>query len=285
MPSVPPFGPGSGWGESRWGFSAGWGDGFFGQQNTQVTLVLTQVYAASRRHVFVEFNNAPLMVSGFGPNDSLNPANWIVTRTDTGERLPVGGVIPNGSLSVILYLLDPLGPPVVNHAVSVSNLRTSGGSPMTSAGANFIGIANSADNIGARPGRPVTRDLLSRPLGDGEFGATLAVGSNGDYANQQGVDLLRKLVERRLFTKPGDFKHLPDYGLGLDAKTPVPPGDLVRLKKEIEEQVLREPEFTSVTAGLILTPDGELTILLTAVTRTGLSVETTLAVQTGAVSL
>lgn len=285
MPSVPPYGPGSGWGDSRWGFSAGWGDGFFGQANAQVILVLTQVYATSRRHVFVEFNNAPLMTSGFGPNDSLNPNNWIVTRADTGEQIPVGGVIPNGALSVILYLLDPLGPPVVNHTVSVSNLVTSGGSPMTSASAGFIGIANSADNLGSRPQRPVTRDLLSRPLGDGELGATLQVGSNGDYANQQGADLLRKLVERRLFTKPGDFKHLPDYGLGLDVKAPVPPGDLVRLKKEIEEQVLREPEFTSVVAGLTLTGDGELTITLTAVTRAGLEVETALAVRTGAVSL
>ena len=83
--------------------------------------------------------------------------------------------------------------------------------------------------------------------------STLQVSSSGDYAEDSGDTLLRKLVIRRLLTRPGGFFHLPDYGLGFDLKKPPPlAGDVAKLKARIAAQVMLEPEAKGVTVNLIV---------------------------------
>ena len=77
----------------------------------------------------------------------------------------------------------------------------------------------------------------------------LQIDAGGDYVLQQGTALVRKLVIRRLITRPGDFYHLPDYGLGLRIKEPVP-GEIITLRGEIERQVELEPDVEAALATL-----------------------------------
>lgn len=79
---------------------------------------------------------------------------------------------------------------------------------------------------------------------------TLVIEPGGDYASMTGAELIKKLILRRLTTKPGDFFHLPNYGIGLREKEPLPVADLRKLAKAIELQVAQEPEVAAVKATL-----------------------------------
>lgn len=79
---------------------------------------------------------------------------------------------------------------------------------------------------------------------------TLTTTSGGDYASMTGEPFVKKLILRRLISKPGDFFHLPNYGIGLRVKEPLPNTDLRKLAKAIEMQVAMEPEVLAVKASL-----------------------------------
>ena len=83
-----------------------------------------------------------------------------------------------------------------------------------------------------------------------DYLGTLQIEPGGDYASETGVPFLKKLILRRLVSKPGDFFHLPNYGVGLREKEPLPTNDLRKLAKQIEMQVLMEPEVATVKATL-----------------------------------
>lgn len=89
----------------------------------------------------------------------------------------------------------------------------------------------------------------------------------GDYDFDEGTTLLKKLIIRRLTTSPGEFFHLPAYGLGFRVKRPVSPNDLPALQKKIEEQVLHEPDVASVKATLTMGANGILNIQVKVVTK------------------
>lgn len=114
---------------------------------------------------------------------------------------------------------------------------------------------------------------------------TLIITSGGDYASQSGQDLIKKLIVRRLISKPGDFFHLPNYGLGLRIKEPIPNVDLRKLAVQIEEQVNLEPEVAESRASLSYAA-GTGTLLINLKVRlkaTGDVIQTDLTIPTGSV--
>jgi len=76
-------------------------------------------------------------------------------------------------------------------------------------------------------------------------------------------------------TTPGDFFHIPTYGLGVRMKEPIPPSDLGRLKTAVETQVPSLiPEVSSANATITLDANGILTVRVRAIdSATGLPVE------------
>ena len=74
------------------------------------------------------------------------------------------------------------------------------------------------------------------------------VSNDGDYQLHGGTDFVRKMIFRRLMTAKGGFRFLPDFGVGLRVKEPLPIGNLISLQKEIEDQVKLEPEVDKVRA-------------------------------------
>lgn len=115
-------------------------------------------------------------------------------------------------------------------------------------------------------------------------GSTLVI-SSGDYASQSGAELVKKLVVRRLISKPGDFFHLPNYGLGLRIKEPIPNVDLRKLAVQIEQQVNLEPEVAESRASLSYAAGtGSLVInLKVRLKATGDVIQTDMTIPTGAV--
>ncbi len=116
---------------------------------------------------------------------------------------------------------------------------------------------------------------------------TLVIESDGDYASMTGAELIKKLILRRLTTKPGDFFHLPNYGIGLREKEPLPVADLRKLAKAIELQVAQEPEVAAVKATLAYSASAAvLNVRVQAQLKTsGQQVAVAVAVPTGQVVL
>ena len=116
-------------------------------------------------------------------------------------------------------------------------------------------------------------------------GSTLRIGSGGDYVSQSGEALIRKLVLRRLISKPGDFFHLPNYGVGLRVKEPIPTVDLRKLAVQIEQQVTLEPEVAESRANLSYAAGtGSLVVSLKVrLKATGDVVQTDMVIPSGAV--
>jgi hypothetical protein len=96
------------------------------------------------------------------------------------------------------------------------------------------------------------RDLANPPAPPGlnSIGGTLVMDASGDYKLVSGAALLKKLILRRLTTRPGEFAHLPNYGLGFAVKEPLRDSDLIALRGDVEAQVLLEPDVA--TANVLL---------------------------------
>jgi hypothetical protein len=225
------------------------------------TVSLASAFAKDTHRVRVVTSGTPQAISRMLAGDALNPGTWLVSRLDTLALFTVLTVTKVSSTTYDVTLLEGLAPQLVSHRVSSTTLLSSTGVvivPPTSA--DFAGLAESAP-ISSRPAGGSV-DILNAPVPTSDrIGGAFRIVS-GDYATQSGVDLYRKLVVRRLTTKPGAFFHLPDYGLGLSLKEPVPMGSAPRLKAEIERQVRLEPETLEVSATVIVAPAGIETVNL-----------------------
>jgi phage baseplate assembly protein W len=225
--------------------------------------------ATSTRTVRVTLTADARAVSAIGTGDALNPATWRVVSLDHAANVDVTfTVLAVRQVSPSVYellLLEKLGSYLVTHVVSSTTLLDETGSLVSvPRSADFLGI----EEASARQDLVAPADLRNNPVPRSPAG-TLVVDSAGDYETHSGVALLKKLILRRLTTAPGDFFHLPDYGLGLRAKDPMNPAELPRLKAEVERQVMLEPEVDAVRAQVSLDRDGVLTIQLRVRTKTG----------------
>jgi phage baseplate assembly protein W len=101
-----------------------------------------------------------------------------------------------------------------------------------------------------------------------------------------GADLVRKLIMRRLTTNKGEFFHLPNYGISLPFKLPIPTAQLIKLKTEIESQVKLEPDVSNVRATVSLDPQGILFISISATySPSGQTFQVPIVIQPGTVQL
>jgi len=254
------------WGLAGWGLTP-WG-GIGGMS-------ISSAIALATHTVRVTLSSPPLATTVARIGDALNPATWSVARSDTGEAFAVRLVVPvSGSLSQFeLSLAAPLGPHQISHTVAAPGLLDALG--------NLIGPTSSTTFLGTI-GRDVVsaaaratarghglRDLKSFASPRNPAGGTLVVQSDGDYGTVSGTEMLRRLLYRRLVSMPGDFFHLPNYGVGLKVKEPVRASSLAILAREIEGQLQREPEVKTVRVNLGLLPENVLMVMAKVQLRSG----------------
>jgi len=235
-----------------------WGLGPWG--STPATVSLASVQVLDTNTVRVTLLGEARHGSGYILGDALDPRTWSLVRQDTGAAFTILAVrrVVDGVYD--LRTLELLAEYRILHRVSTTALMSMSGAPLSPPTfLDFPGLAQADHHAGLHASRPGDRDLAAPPtpgLASGasteSVGGALVITSGGDYAEEEGEALLRKLILRRLTTKKGEFKHLPEYGLGLDEKEPVPLSDLALLKAEIEQQVMREPEVEDVNADLSL---------------------------------
>lgn len=253
--------------------SGGWGSGSsgtspWGTGGSSGALAIGAIYPVGSHVLRVEFNDAP-EANPEALGSALNPNLWTVTRLDTLERLYVVSVAAYSAPLVFdLLLQKSLGSINVAHRVEASEIRDLTGSLMAALSAEVQGTL---DHDLATVERRIVRrrqgisDLRSVPVPVADqFGGTLRITATGDYQRESGVPLVRKLILRRLMTAPGEFAHLPDYGAGLKVKEPLPNRSLIALKKEIQRQVLREPEIAEATVSITQYADKNILVVQVA---------------------
>jgi phage baseplate assembly protein W len=74
------------------------------------------------------------------------------------------------------------------------------------------------------------------------------VDRTGDYMLDAGIEALRQAIYRRLLTRPGEYKHVPEYGVGVQSylKSRATRDNLERLKTAIKTQLLRDPRVEAI---------------------------------------
>ena len=253
-------------------------------------LYVVNAFAVTTHSVRVTFSTAPLAASSSGLGDALNAATWVVTNPTT--TFTVTAISSVNAITFDVFLLEPLASVLVTHTVAVPTMVKASGVPIVApTSATFLGLlavavstpAADAANRGLN-----LSDVANPPTQiQDQLGGTLVMTSGGDYAFESGAPLLRKLIIRRLTTMRGEFFHLPNYGLGLAVKEPLPVGDTIKLRAEIERQIRLEPEVSGVSANVIFSPgNGILSVLISATVRqTGERVDIPFQFPTGTVRL
>jgi hypothetical protein len=240
---------------TAYGTSA-WGTSGFG---LTPDLSIVHAYANSTHTVLVTLTKPPQAINALLPSDVLNKASWLIERLDTGEVIELANIAAySAPLIWQITTLGQLPESGVQLRVTAIGLKDAGGAYIQlPRSAEFAGITEIA--LSTPPQLAATRGVSFRDLtnlptptinGVSEsIGGTLKI-NGGDYTLVSGVELVKKLVIRRLTTTPGDFFHLPKYGVGLQIKQAIPAGDLIKLKTLITNQILLEPDIDQCTVDL-----------------------------------
>ena len=83
------------------------------------------------------------------------------------------------------------------------------------------------------------------------FAAAWRLDPRRDVDVHGGDDARRKRIIRRLISGRGRFKHLPTYGLGLQAKGPLNTSALAELRAEATRQILEEGDIAAVDVDVV----------------------------------
>lgn len=251
----------NGWGFLPWG-AGPWGAG--GGNDLQ----LLRAVAVRENVVRLEFSEAPMFTRLLTPNDAANPERYSITAlTSTGldgeqardvrpaviERPRIAGAFGR----FIDVVTDrPFSPWNSLYIVACNQLMTYSGGLLDpdKSSFRFAGVyrqlrQQSMEN--PAPSRdfanPQTYTAQLDPLpqaGDPFALGVIPVGSDGDYAFDDGMVQVKKRIFRRLLTRKGAFPSLPDYGVGVPSygKKLSIAGVRQALAAEAERQIKLEPD-------------------------------------------
>jgi hypothetical protein len=259
----------SGWGSGAWG-SSGWGAG------VGTGISIAGAFPLAQTIVRVSLNGIARAVSPTGAGDALNPATWTLEYYDGSTWIPftITNVVRLDASTFDIQTLEHLRNQHVQHRVSSTTLVSFIGTLITDPkSATFYGLgvapfasAGQTGNLDFKNTPALGQDLLSGQTLTA--GGTLVVLGN-DYVLENEAATIRKLIIRRLITPTGGFKHLPNYGFGLSAKTTYNPSQLSDLQRRIEREVRQERGVAAASVSLSMSRDGTLTVRIAAQLRSG----------------
>lgn len=237
-----------------------YGSGYWGGGSVLSFEEFGKAYATGDRIVRIELVTEPLHSTTTGAGDALNPRTWQITDPTSGKSWTSLAVREVSSKIFEILTLEVLPKHFTSLSLGTITLKSVSGVPFPTLAfpfnGNFLAINNTDESRTAARGY-LPKDLANVQVAPATTGAaadmvggTLQIESSGDYATMYGEALVRKLILRRLVSKKGDFFHLPDYGLGLREKEPLPTSDLRKLAAAIEQDVALEPEVEAVKANL-----------------------------------
>lgn len=287
-----------GWGESPWG-AGEWGAGA-----GAVDLCLTNALAVRENVVRLTFNAGVYFTAWLDPFDASVPERYAVTPVDTSpfglDGLPPRPVavvradlalVPLSFGAIVDVTVDrPFSPWPSEYVVAVNGLVSTTGALLLPGCTSlvFAGLyrALRVQSIDApAPSRDIAnpntvRDQAGILAAGQEFAlGTIPIGSDGDYAFDQGLVNLRKRIFRRLLTRPGAFAHMPTYGVGVASygKRLGTAAVRAQLAAAAEQQIRNEPDVREVKVSLLTDPLNPSIVRLNVNVRTIAGLEMDLA--------
>ena len=256
-----------------WGASWGrrWGGG---QAETAVAFAIESARAHGSNSFRVTFTKQPLFNSPIDPGDASRLSNWVLARTDAAQRLTLmttRSVI--GQPNVVEFIIAERWPSfLAEYSITGSAALLAVDaqeSIMTPAAATFLGAPAAAPATEQDTRGEV--DIYNPQDIPDQLNGGLVVGSDGDYQKERGLTLLKKKIQRRIFTAQNEFLHLSDrvYGLGVRAKGFFRPADLAEFQRQLQMEVLAEPEVIEAAVLVVLAVGGTMTITVRARTNFG----------------
>lgn len=293
---------------SIYGFGVSpWGTGQWGDAEPEAIpggIGYGRAYAVGDRVVRVELSHEPLHIVSTGVGDALNPRTWKIRNLVTGQQWTLMAVREVSIKVYEILTFEVLPKHFTELELSTGTLVDADRVPLPSLEFLFNGCYlsdnNTAQQQAAAEGylqQDLQNNIIYTDASGPTSGAlvqygemvsgTLTLDSAGDYVNQYGTDLIKKLILRRMIAKPGDFFHLPTYGMGLRVKEPLPVNDLRKLAAAIEAQVKLEPEVQACKANLSYSASAAVlnVVLRVQLEPNGQTMQIPLVVPTGAVQL
>lgn len=241
------------WG-SNWGIN-------WGGANNALAFAMSSAIASTIRSVIVTFTDTPLVSSSLGTNDGANADTWTIIDTDTGIVSTIVGISLLDAYRVQLFVQAPWAAND-SYKVMAPSLVSDSGVTVASPGYATFAAMSASKSMVRNVKKPLI-DFYNAPTPKSPAG-TLIVGSSGDYKMMGYSDLIRKLILRRISTRRGGFKWIPNYGAGRDAKEPMPMSEFVKVKTAYDLQVAQEPEVDLINSRLSLSKDGILVYAVNA---------------------
>lgn len=215
-----------------------------------------RTFATGDRSVRVVLSFEPQAQGSTLPGDALNPKTWAISSLNDGRVLTPISVVKVNATTFDILTLQMLDNAKVSMQLRTIALRDVMGAPVATLTWTFPGsqlVSNTTPQRQTTAAGLALRDIANPPTPNSPVGGTLEITSSGDYKSVTGEALVRKLIIRRLISSKGDFFHLPNYGAGLRVKDTMANVDLRKLSRELESQIMFEPEVEAASVGLSYT--------------------------------
>lgn len=249
-----------GWGLGSWGYMD-WG--------TNPNLFMESAVALNTHAVVVTFSRGARCASATTTGDALNPLTWTASLVTTGAAYTPVLVQKVTDRRVIITFREPLASWNYYHRIGSTTLQADTRVLISAPySVDFRGVLPTTDiNEPTGPFDLFTTDIV---------GGSLKTSEAGGYVRVYGVDLLRKMIFRRLTTMPGGFFHIPEAEFGVDLKIKgiLRVSSLSALQRKITDEIQREPGVVQAKVALTL-QSGVLSIGIKVQTELG-PVETTI---------
>ena len=247
-------------------------------------LELAGIAQASTRAIDAGFTYEVVHADPAATGDALNPAIYTFSAP---VALPLVQYVEHVGPGVVRVFFDADLPTGVIVELVVSALLEAAEPTVTTG--PILTASLVLPTYGAGTTARLTREVAARRdlrnpqsvrEGSVDVPGTLALDARGDYANEDGDAYFRKRVLRRASTVRNGFALLPGYGFAPRIKGLVRPSDLAALRREIERQVLEEPDATSARASVTVIGPGVVLARISATHSSGVVItgETTIEI-------
>lgn len=229
-------------------------------------LEVAGVAQAARNALDVGFTYEVRAFDRWAPGDALNPALYVISSSPSSP-LPLLLSVAHVGPGVVRLFFDAAFAPRLTLTVTVDP-SISPEDPLLPVGPILSATLAlpTFDELGEPERievREARRDLRNAQTPGGDPLGTLAIGADGDYANEEGEAYFRKRILRRATTAARGFVLLPSYGFAPRAKGLVRPSELRAIRASITRQVLAEPDCSSASVSVAYEP-GILTVTIRA---------------------
>lgn len=228
------------------------------------TFAMDSAVAATTHSVYVTFSRAPRAVSPLSLGDALRLSTWSISGHDFSDTKVVVASRMVGTRRAEITVSAPFKSSNYVYKIEATTLMSSTGVYVTPPyELRFRGLL---------PADPITDPTRTFDFKNSDIvGGSLEVNTAGSYARIHGIELIRKMIFRRLSTMPGSFFHLTtdEFGLGIRSKELLRFSAIPNMKKRIEDEINKEPGIAGTVATVDL-KDGLLSVKLKVQTEHGL---------------